>query len=92
MQILLAYISLYLLLVNLLAFTLYAIDKRKARKQRWRIAESVLLWMAFLGGSLGAYIAMAVFHHKTQHKKFTICVPLFLLLHICAVVGLLYYC
>ncbi len=87
-----AYISLYLLMVNLLAFALYAIDKRKARKQRWRIAESILLCIAFLGGSLGAYIAMAVFHHKTLHKKFTICVPLFLLLQVCAIVGLLYYC
>ncbi len=92
MQTALPYIALYLLCINLVAFIIFWVDKHKARKQRWRISEATLLWVAFLGGSVGAYVAMAAFHHKTLHKRFTICVPLFLLLHVCAAVALLYCC
>lgn len=71
-----------LLLVNVLAFALYGIDKLKAKKGAWRIPESTLLLVAFLGGSLGALLGMELFRHKTKHAKFRILVPLFLLLHI----------
>ncbi len=71
-----------LLLVNLLAFALYGIDKLKAKKGAWRIPESTLLLVAFLGGSLGALLGMELFRHKTKHAKFKILVPLFLVLHI----------
>ncbi len=71
-----------LLLVNLLAFALYGIDKLKAKKGAWRIPESTLLLVAFLGGSLGALLGMELFRHKTKHAKFKVLVPLFLILHI----------
>ena len=71
-----------LLLVNLLAFALYGIDKLKAKKSAWRIPESTLLLVAFLGGSLGALLGMELFRHKTKHAKFKVLVPLFLILHI----------
>ena len=72
----------FLLLVNLLAFALYGIDKLKAKKGAWRIPESTLLLVAFLGGSLGALLGMELFRHKTKHAKFKVLVPLFLILHI----------
>ena len=68
--------------MNLLAFVLYGIDKLKAKKGAWRIPEATLLLVAFLGGSLGAFLGMEVFRHKTKHAKFKILVPLFLILHI----------
>ena len=72
----------FLLLVNLLVFALYGIDKLKAKKGAWRIPESTLLLVAFLGGSLGALLGMELFRHKTKHAKFKVLVPLFLILHI----------
>ncbi|MCR4658667.1 MAG: DUF1294 domain-containing protein [Bacteroidales bacterium] len=60
----------YLLTVNLLTFIIYGIDKYKARHNHWRVRETSLLLLAALGGSIGALLAMRVFRHKTQHKKF----------------------
>ena len=71
-----------LLLMNLLAFVLYGVDKAKAKRGAWRIPEATLLLVAFLGGSLGALLGMELFRHKTKHAKFKILVPLFLILHI----------
>lgn len=72
----------YLLGINLLTFLLYGIDKGKARQGKWRIPEATLLTLAVLGGSVGALLGMAVFHHKTKHKKFVIGLPLILLAQI----------
>lgn len=69
-------------LMNLLAFLMYGLDKRNARKGRWRIPENTLLGVAFIGGSLGALLGMYVFRHKTKHWNFKILVPLFLIIHI----------
>ena len=76
------WILLILAAVNLLAFALYGVDKVKAKKGAWRIPESTLLLVAFLGGSLGALLGMELFRHKTKHAKFKALVPLFLILHI----------
>ena len=65
----------YLLTANLLTFVVYGIDKWKARHNRWRIPEATLLFLAALGGSIGALLAMRVFRHKTQHRKFRYGVP-----------------
>ena len=82
-------IMIYLIIINVLAFVMYGIDKRKAVKGRWRISEAALLAVAALGGSLGSLLAMELFRHKTKHKKFTIGVRLLLVLHIIFLV--LYY-
>ncbi|MGM9618613.1 MAG: DUF1294 domain-containing protein [Oscillospiraceae bacterium] len=73
---------LYLLLINLLTFLLYGIDKRRARREKWRIRERTLLLLPLLGGSLGALLGMRVFHHKTRHWYFRCGVPLLFLLQL----------
>jgi hypothetical protein len=67
----------YLVIINIIAFIFYGIDKRKAIKQKWRIKESILLFFSILGGGVGSFFGMKVFHHKTQKKKFIILVPVF---------------
>ena len=76
----------YLIGVNILTFLLYGIDKRKARKGNWRIPEASLIGLAVGGGSIGALLGMYLFRHKTQHKKFTIGIPVILLLQAAAVI------
>ena len=61
---------LLLVAVNLVSFTLYGLDKLKAKKGLWRIRESTLLLIAALGGSVGALLGMEVFRHKTKHWYF----------------------
>ena len=78
----------YLLIVNVLAFVLYGIDKRKARKDKYRISEGTLLWMARLGGGVGSWIGIRRFHHKTKHKRFVILVPLWTILWLAGIVYL----
>lgn len=79
---LLHFLWIYLIAINVFTFSLYGIDKRKAKLNRWRIPESTLLGAAFIGGSVGAFAGMQLFRHKTRHKIFQIMVPLFLVLHI----------
>jgi uncharacterized membrane protein YsdA (DUF1294 family) len=57
------------------------IDKQKAKKNRWRIPEKVLLGISFIGGSLGGIIGMYLFRHKTKHPLFYISLPLMLIGH-----------
>ncbi len=68
--------------MNLIAFALYGIDKRRAKQGAWRISEYTLLLVALLGGSLGALLGMRYFRHKTRHRKFRYGVPLILLLQL----------
>ncbi len=80
----------YLIIVNILAFALYGIDKKKAEKNKFRISEATLITVAVLGGSPGAFLGMKAFHHKTKKKKFTVTVPLFAVLLVICSVYLLY--
>ena len=68
--------------INAVAFIVYGIDKYKAKKAKWRISEATLLLLAVLGGSIGAWIGMKVWHHKTMHKKFKYGIPAILLMQI----------
>lgn len=72
----------YLLLINIAAFALFGADKRKARRNAWRISEKALFLSAVLGGSLGAMIGMRLFHHKTKHWYFVIGIPAIFVLQI----------
>ncbi len=63
------------LLLNLVSFLLFGLDKWKAKHGRWRIPESTLLLSAALGGSTGAFLGMKMFHHKTRKAKFYLGVP-----------------
>ena len=72
----------YLLAINVAAFLVYGIDKLKAKHAKWRISEATLLLLAAVGGSIGAWLGMKVWHHKTLHTKFRYGVPLIILLQI----------
>ena len=72
----------YLLAINAVAFIVYGIDKYKAKKAKWRIPEATLLLLDVLGGSIGAWMGMKVWHHKTMHKKFKYGIPAILLIQI----------
>ena len=71
-------IIIYLIVINVATFFTYGIDKWKAKKSLWRIRETALLGLAVLGGSVGAWLGMKVWHHKTQHKKFKYGIPVIL--------------
>lgn len=66
---------LYLLIINALGLLIMLADKEKAKKHLWRIPESTLLTVAALGGSIGCYAGMRLFHHKTRKPKFYIGIP-----------------
>lgn len=72
----------YLIIINMAAFFIFGIDKRRAIKNRWRIAESTSFLLALIGGSIGAEAGMYVFHHKTRHLRFVIGIPLIFILQI----------
>ena len=72
----------YLLAINALSFSLYGIDKYKAKKNQWRISEATLLMMAAIGGSIGAWAGMRLWHHKTMHKKFKYGIPVIIILQV----------
>ena len=82
MNTLYSYLAYYLLAINAVAFIVYGIDKYKAKKAKWRISEATLLLLAILGGSIGAWMGMRVWHHKTMHRKFKYGIPALLLMQI----------
>ena len=76
----------YLAVINVVTFFMYGIDKWKAKKSKWRIREAALLDLAVLGGSIGAWLGMQVWHHKTQHKKFKYGVPAIIIVQLALIV------
>lgn len=82
---------LYLVLINVIAFLLMGIDKRRAVRHRWRIPEKTLFLSALLLGSIGANLGMQVFRHKTRHKSFVFGMPLILIIQTAAVLYFLFY-
>ena len=82
----------YIVIVNIVAFCLYGIDKNAAIRQKQRIPNRVLLLLAVFGGSLGALAGMYTFRHKTKKWYYTITVPLLLMIQIAAVILLLNSC
>ena len=70
----------YLLIINLVAFVCYGVDKLKAKRNAPRVSERTLLLLALLGGSVGAWLGMQVWRHKTKHAMFSVGVPVMLLL------------
>lgn len=95
----------YALLINLVAFIMYGVDKHRAQKngphrkskkdrdgkpQKDRISEAALIWIGVFGGSIGAIMGMYLFHHKTQKRKFTILLPLIFFAQLAAIVYWIY--
>ena len=89
----------YLAVINVVTFFMYGIDKwrstsgrllptgrKKAKKSKWRIREAALLGLAVLGGSIGTWLGMQVWPHKTQHKKFKYGVPAIIIIQLALIV------
>ena len=82
----------WLVLLSLIAFIAYGVDKKKAEKGKWRTKEKTLLLLSFLGGAFGGYPAMLIFRHKTkgEHWYFTAVNLLGLAIHITLMVLLIF--
>ena len=83
-------VLIYLAVINVVTFFMYGVDKWKVKKSKWRIREASLLGLAVLGGSIGAWLGMKAWHHKTQHKKFKYGVPIIIIVQL-ALIGYFLY-
>ena len=79
-----------LLAMNVVTFFMYGIDKWKAKRSKWRISEATLLGVAVIGGSIGAWLGMKIWHHKTLHKKFKYGVPAIIIVQLILIAYYLY--
>ena len=84
-------VLIYLVTINVATFSMYGIDKWKAKKSKWRIREAALLGLAVLGGSIGGWLGMKVWHHKTLHKKFRYGVPAIIIVQLTIIVYFILY-
>lgn len=84
-----AYIHLYLIFINIIAFALYGMDKWRAKTRQWRISEKKLIFVAVVGGSVGAMAGMTIFHHKTRKWYFKLGIPAILLIQVLFVLHLM---
>ena len=73
---------LYIFIINIISFILMGIDKRAAKNNMYRIPEKVFFTLSILLGSLGTYIGMYKFRHKTKHLSFKILIPILLIVNI----------
>lgn len=71
-----------LVAINVVAFVVYGIDKKRATHDEWRIPEATLLTLAAAFGAVGALSGMYTFRHKTRKPKFAFGVPLLLAVHL----------
>ena len=83
-------VLIYLVTINVVTFFIYGFDKWKAKKSKMRIREIALLGLAVLGGSIGAWLGMKAWHHKTLHKKFRFGVPAIIIIQLAIIVYYLY--
>ena len=73
------WLAVYLAVIKLATFAVYGVDKRRARRGKWRVPEKTLFLLPLLGGSVGALLGMRMFHHKTKHWYFVWGIPAILL-------------
>lgn len=86
-------VACWLVLINLVTFFIFGLDKYKAKRKvhretTRRIPEKTLFLLSGVGGSMGALLGMRVFHHKTLHKSFRFGIPAILAAHIVILLGL----
>lgn len=72
----------YLILINIITFIAYGVDKSKSRNKQWRIPESTLIFLGLIGGAIGGLMAMVIFKHKLSKKSFYMGLPLIIVLNI----------
>lgn len=85
----LEFMSIYLVAINLISFITMYIDKKKAKKGKWRISEWTLFMLVILGGGIGGIAGMKVFRHKTKKAKFYIGFPAIVILQIALVIWII---
>ena len=85
------YFIYYWMTINIVAFFLMGIDKKKARTGAWRIPEKTLFLSAILGGSIGSTCGMQLFRHKTKHKSFVIGMPAILVVQMSLAAAYFYF-
>lgn len=83
------YFVIYLIIINLITFIFFWNDKRRSKKEAWRIPEKTLIGLCMIGGAIGGILGMRVFHHKTKHFLFAWGIPIILILQIG--LGLLFF-
>lgn len=83
-------IAAYFAAVNLVAFLSFGIDKSRSKRAKWRIPEATLMAYALFGGSLGCFLGMRLFRHKTLKPLFYIGVPIILVLQVLGVLWLIF--
>ena len=76
------YFIIYVLVINILSFLIMGYDKYLAKNNKWRISEATLIFFSLILGSIGSYLGMQKFRHKTKHLKFTIGIPFIFILNI----------
>lgn len=85
------YFALYILVINIIGFFVMYLDKQKAKKNKWRISEKTLFVIAIMLGSIGIYLGMYKFRHKTLHLIFTVGIPVCIILNTFSVYLILHY-
>lgn len=82
-------IWIYLIVINLITFMTFGIDKFKAKHRLWRVPVAVLLMLSLIGGSLGGLLGMVLFQHKTKKMLFRIGLPVMLIVQVAVIVFLM---
>lgn len=80
------YLYIWLIIINIITFAVFGIDKKKAIYGKFRISELTLFVLSILGGSLGGFIAMHTFHHKTKKWYFKFGIPLILIAQVLLII------
>ncbi len=78
----LKYLLIYLLIINIIGFLSMGIDKFKAKHGMWRTPENTLLLISLLMGSVGSYLGMRLFRHKTLHPQFKYGIPVLFVVNV----------
>ena len=68
-----------ILVMSIVAFCVCGADKFAAQRQKSRVPEKVLFLLSALGGSVGMYLGMFTFRHKTKHWYFVVGIPAIIL-------------
>ena len=84
------YLYIWLIVINIITFAVFGIDKKKAIDGKFRIKELTLFVLSLLGGSLGGLIDMHTFHHKTRKWYFKFGIPLILIAWVALIAWLVY--
>ncbi|MBE5967119.1 MAG: DUF1294 domain-containing protein [Lachnospiraceae bacterium] len=81
----------YLIILSFAGLISMGLDKRRAVRNKWRIPESTLLLIAWIGGGIGSFLGMRIFRHKTKHRKFVILLPIAAVLYAILLIYLISY-